>query len=112
MIDRCQPFWAWKYVLGRDLVETGSPKRLGAYLCCSGTDFSHAFDGSRQVVRYLWHVLGVESAGEMLCPGVDESGAIKDYPSAQTVAMDIGRRLGEPRQLLAAKDDEQGEVDE
>lgn len=110
MIDRCQPFWAWKYVLGRRLVEEGRPERLGAYLSCAGTDFAHVFDGSRQVVRYFWHVLEAKSAGELLCPGVDESGAVKDFPSARTVAMDIGRRLGEPRQPLAAENKEEGET--
>jgi hypothetical protein len=106
MVDRCQPFWAWKYVLGH------KRQRMGAYLSCAGTEFPHVFDGGRQVVRYLWHILEAQSAGEMLCPGVDELGAIKDYPSAQTVAMDIGRRLGEPRQLLTARNDEQGEAGE
>jgi len=110
MIDRCQPFWAWKYVLGRKLVQEGGRQRLGAYLSCAGTDFAHVFDGSRQVVRYLWHVLEAKSAGEMLCPGVDERGAINDYPAARTVAMDIGRRLGDPRRLLTAEDGEEGET--
>lgn len=110
MIDRCQPFWAWKYVLARNVAEPGSPQRLGAYLCCAGTDFSHVFDGSRQVVRYLWHVLEVQPGGELLCPGVDEAGAINNYPSAKTVAMDIGRRLGEPRPQPATVDEEQSEV--
>ncbi len=112
MIDRCQPFWAWRYVLGRELVEAGRRQRLGAYLSCAGTEFSHVFDGSRQVVRYLWHILEAQSAGEMLCPGVDESGAIKDYPSARDVAMDIGRRLGEPRPFLGITQEEQGKAGE
>lgn len=94
MIDRCQPFWALKYVLKRPIVEPGCPERLGAFLSCSGTTFTHVFDGSRQVMRNLWHVLEVSPAGELLCPGVDARGEILDQPSARAVAEDIGRRLG------------------
>jgi hypothetical protein len=94
MIDRCQPFWALKYVLKQNLVEPGSPERLGAFLCCAGTTFTHVFDGTRQVVRYLWNVLDVKPAGELLCPGVDARDEILSQPSARAVAEDIGKRLG------------------
>jgi hypothetical protein len=99
MVDRCQPFWALKYVLKRNLVEPGGPERSGAFLSCAGTTFAHVFDGTRQVVRYLWHVLEVRSAGELLCPGVDAAGEILRHPSARVVAEDIGQRLGRPRQI-------------
>lgn len=97
LIDRCQPFWALKYVLKRAISEPGRPERLGAFLSCSGTTFSHVFDGSRRVVRYLWHVLEVSAAGDLLCPGVDAKGEILDHPAARTVAEDIGGRLGRAR---------------
>jgi hypothetical protein len=145
MIDRCQPFWALKYVLKRPLdrraadadalpptasfdsavspasaatpapaaspasaatpaasatpaaAATPAPERLGAFLCCSGTSFTHVFEGTRQVIRYLWHVLEVKPAGELLCPGVDLRGEILEHPSAKAVAEDIGRRLGRIR---------------
>lgn len=112
VVDRCQPFWAQKYVLGRRVAESGLQARQGAFLCCAGTDFTHVFDGSRQVVKYLWHVLEREPAGELLCPGVDEAGAIDRHPSAKTVARDIGRRLGEPRPPISEKDEIQGETAE
>ena len=97
MIDRCQPFWALKYVLKRAVIEPGRPERLGAFLSCSGTTLPHVFDGSRQVMRTLWQVLGVTPAGDALCPGVDAKGEILDHPSARAVAEDIGRRLGGSR---------------
>jgi hypothetical protein len=97
MIDRCQPFWALKYVLKHVLTEPGRPERLGAFLSCSGTTFTHVFDGSRQVMRNLWHVLEVSPAGELLCPGVDARGEILDQPAARAVAEDIGHRLGRER---------------
>ncbi|GAB4254658.1 MAG: flavodoxin family protein [Thermoleophilia bacterium] len=97
MVDRCQPFWAVKYVLRRSLIPPGRPERMGAFLSCAGTRYKTVFDGARQVVRYFWHVLEVQPAGEILCPGVDAKGEINDYPSAREVARDIGRRLAVSR---------------
>jgi putative NADPH-quinone reductase len=97
MIDRCQPFWALKYVLKHSLLEPGRRRRLGAFLSCSGTTLSYVFDGSRQVMANLWHVLEVSSAGELLCPGVDAKGDILAHPSARAVAEDIGHRLARER---------------
>jgi putative NADPH-quinone reductase len=97
MIDRCQPFWALKYVL-KQAPTTPQRERLGAFLCCSGTSFNHVFDGTRQVVRYLWHVLDIKPAGELLCPGVDARGDILQHQGAREAAGDIGRRLAERKE--------------
>jgi multimeric flavodoxin WrbA len=97
MVDRCQPFWALKHVLGRRIRPEGAPGRRGAFLSCAGTDYKTAFDGARQVVNYFWHVLDVQPIGDLLCPGVDAKGEILEYPSAREIAEDIGRRLAEPR---------------
>jgi multimeric flavodoxin WrbA len=91
VIDRCQPFWALKYVMKQPLVEPGQPQRLGAFLACSGTKLTHAFDGSTLVIKTLWNVLDVVSAGEVLCPGIDHKGEIREQPSAQVAAEQIGR---------------------
>ena len=74
MIDRCQPFWALKYVLKQPLNEPGGPERLGAFLSCAGTDLPHVFEGSQRTIRYLWHVLEVTSAGEAAVPGGGRAG--------------------------------------
>ena len=93
VVDRCQPFWAMKYVMKQPLVEPGAPTRLGAFLSCSGTKLSHAFDGSSLVIKTLWNVLEVASVGEVLCPGIDAKGEIREQPSARVAAEQIGRRL-------------------
>ena len=97
MIDRTQPFWALRYILGTPLKRTEGPERLGAFLSCSGTDLPQVFEGSSRVVRYLWHVLGVTPAGEVLVPKVDERGAILAHDEARAAAEDIGQRLGGQR---------------
>jgi hypothetical protein len=97
VVDRCQPFWALKYVLKRPVADPRGPQRLGAFLSCAGTSFNYAFDGSRLVIRTFWHMLEVSSAGDLLCPGVDAKGDILEHPEAREVAEDIGRRLGRVR---------------
>ncbi len=93
MVDRCQPFWALKYLLKRPLAAPEGTQRLGAFLSCSGTTFSNAFDGSRLVIRSLWNILDVTPAGEALCPGVDAKGDILKEQGARVAAEQIGRRL-------------------
>jgi multimeric flavodoxin WrbA len=97
MIDRCQPFWALKYVLKRPADELGGRQRLGGFLSCGGTTFPDVFMGSQRTIRYLWHVLGVSSAGEALYPGVDARDEILKQAGARAAAEDIGRRLGRRR---------------
>lgn len=97
VIDRCQPFWALRYILKQPLERLDGPERLGAFLCCAGTDLPQVFEGSRRVVRYLWHVLGVTPAGEVLVPKVDERGDILAHDEARAAAEEIGRRLGGQR---------------
>ena len=99
MVDRCQCFWALKYVLHQSLVEPGRPERLGAFLSCSATKATHAFDGSLAILRSLWHVLEVTPAGELLSAGVDGKGEIAKQPGAQVAAEAVGRRLAQDREV-------------
>jgi multimeric flavodoxin WrbA len=93
VVDRCQPFWALKYLLKRPIAAAEGTRRLGAFLSCSGTTFSNTFDGSRLILRSLWNVLDVTQAGEVLCPGVDAKGDILKEPGARVAAEQLGRRL-------------------
>jgi len=105
MIDRCQPFWNLKYILKQPIAEPGRPQRLGAFLSCAGTKSFNSFDGSKKVVRTLWTVLDITSAGDVLCPGVDGKGDIRDQPGAKVAAEQLGR-------LLARETDRKGGADE
>ena len=97
VIDRCQPFWALKYVLKQPVTDPRGPERLGSFLSCAGTSFDYSFEGSRLVMQTFWHMLEVSPAGDLLCPGVDAKGEIREHPEARQVAEDIGRRLGRVR---------------
>ncbi len=93
MVDRCQCFWALKYVLKRPVRRMGGLARLGAHISCSGTRHPRAFEGAGEVMKTLWHVLDVTPAGELLVSGVDARGEIGGRPEARAEVEDIGRRL-------------------
>ncbi|GAB4249583.1 MAG: flavodoxin family protein [Thermoleophilia bacterium] len=93
MVDRCQPFWAIKYVLRRQVWGDGRPERRGAFLCCSGTTLDRVFEGALQVSNYFFHVLEAAVVGEVLVPGVDAKGDIEKHPQARDEAGEVGRLL-------------------
>jgi len=97
VIDRCQPLWVRKYVMGETLAGPERPERRGAYLSCAGSLYSHVFEGSQRVVRALWNTLDITPVGEVLCPGVDGKGQIMDQSGARVAAEQIGRQLGQER---------------
>lgn len=66
---------------------------MGAHISCSGTRHPRAFEGAREVMKTLWHVLDVTPAGELLVSGVDARGEIGRRPEARAEVEDIGRRL-------------------
>ncbi len=103
VVDRCQPLWILKYVLKQPIARPGAPQRLGGFLSCAGTEATQAFDGSRNVVRALWYTLDVRSAGEVLCPGVDAKGQIREQPGAKVAAEQLGRNLGRQRPPMDAE---------
>lgn len=93
VVDRCQPFWALKYVLKQPPGADRKSERRGAFLSCGGTRSARAFEGSRLVVQTLWHVLEVRSVGDLTYSGVDAKGDIKKQPGARQAAEELGRRL-------------------
>jgi multimeric flavodoxin WrbA len=104
VIDRCQPLWVLKYVLKRPIAEPGCPERRGAFLSCAGMDSMQAFGGSKKVMRALWYTLDVTPTGEVLCPGMDAKGQIRESVDAQAAAEQLGRELGRERPSRERKD--------
>ena len=92
MVDRCQAFWARKYVLKR---RTAAEKRKGVFISVGGTRFPDTFDHAKAVVKNLFLVFDVEYWGELLFRGVDEKGEIEEHPTALEDAYLLGKRLVE-----------------
>ena len=90
MIDRCQAFWARKYILKRRIA---ARKRKGVFISTGGTRFPDLFEHARATVKNLFLVIDVEYWGELLFRGVDERGEIKEHPTALEDAYLLGKRL-------------------
>jgi len=100
VIDRCQCFWAHKYVLGKPLFDPPRPHRSALWLACCGFDKRWMFDGPRRTMKALFNVLECPWAGELCYKHVDAQGAILSHPSALAEAYQAGLALalarGEP----------------
>jgi len=92
MIDRCQAFWARKYVLKRRIA---TEKRKGVFISAGGTRFPDLFDHARATVEIFFLTIDVAYWGELLFPGVDQKGEIRGRPTALKDAYLLGRRLVE-----------------
>ena len=93
-IDRCQPFWAMKYLLGKEFVPREKVPRRGAFVSVGGTRFGNLFDGAVNVVRALFAVLEVRYEDELLIGGVDRKGEILEHPEALKRSYELGYKLG------------------
>ena len=100
LIDRCQRFWALKYVLGRPVVEDAEIRagRRGLYIGTCGRDVPSTFDSLRPTLAYFYHVLEVPEWRTLQIAGVDEAGAVRQRGGALEEAAEAGgwlaRELG------------------
>lgn len=92
MIDRCQCFWARKYVL--KVPPLGDERvRKGFFISVGGTRLKDMFEPSLAIVKTWFRMLNIEYAGELLFKGIDEKGAIQEHPDALKQAYEAGQRL-------------------
>lgn len=92
MIDRCQAFWNRKYILKRRIA---IEKRKGIFISVGGTRFPDLFDHAKATVKNFFLTIDVAYWGELLFPGIDKKGEIREHPTALKDAYLLGRRLVE-----------------
>lgn len=80
LIDRCQALWARRYILKKELRNDRIRPR-GLFISIAALNKGDKiFAGSIQTVKALFHVLGVEYKGEILCHGLEKKGAVREHP--------------------------------
>ena len=92
LIDRCQALWARKYVLKQ---HPSDSNRRGAFIAVGATRGKKLFDGVRLTVKYFFKAIDVSYADELLTPGVDKRGEIREHPTALSDAFELGKRLAQ-----------------
>jgi len=93
MIDRCQALWALKYVLKKPVTLNDGGVRKALYVSVGGTRLKDLFLPSITILKSWLLTLQVTYSGELVFPGVDEAGAIRNHPTALHDAYEAGRRL-------------------
>jgi hypothetical protein len=100
LYDRCQPYWARRYVLGEKPV---GPKRPGALLVVRGGGDVLGQEGAVLTTRSVFGVLNVAYEHEVAVAGPDEPDDIQDYPEALGRAREVGETIAREAAEAAAE---------
>jgi multimeric flavodoxin WrbA len=95
MIDRCQSFWAEKYV-HRKPVQPGPFGRKGLLLLVGGmkqNEKNVGFQCAEATTRAFFRTVNVQEHVTLAFDAVDKKGAIKDHPTALHDAYAAGKAL-------------------
>jgi multimeric flavodoxin WrbA len=98
VIDRCQCYWALKYVLEQEFPrEKDAPKRHGMFIGVGGTRGEHLFDGTLLTLRYFFDAIAMERHEELyvLVKGVDAKGDVLEHEDALNQAFESGKKLAQ-----------------
>lgn len=91
VIDRCQPFWAAKYVMKTDLF--AGRKRPGILIMTGGRPaYASQFAGALHTVNLLYAMIGVKSVGTLMMPNVDAQ-PMDERPEELARAFTLGKQL-------------------
>lgn len=92
-IDRCQMFWARRYVLKQSLFDTPRGPRRAVFIACGGTGGKNVFDGAKIMMKWFLDSLEMEYAENLLFNKTDQKGAIKNHPTALNDACQLGQKI-------------------
>jgi len=90
-IDRCQALWSRKYILKKPV--SPKPGRKGYLISVAATRGERIFEGAILCARYGLDAMDARYSGELLYPGVDAGGAIKNHPDYPDRIVELVRQL-------------------
>lgn len=90
MIDRCQPYWARKYVLKQKPPRGG---RKGGFVCCCGFKDDRFRACTEEIIKSWYYIMGVDYRGCCFIPGLDARNDAANHPDATTGALEYGKGL-------------------
>ena len=92
-IDRCQCFWARKYVLEDPLPPTDTGAQRQGYLVSTAGGPKTSFQCAARSMKAFLDTLDSTYGGEVTFSGIDEKGAILNHPTALEDALALGKKL-------------------
>jgi len=97
VIDRCQSFWARKYVLKAPLKdEPAELERRGAYVAVGGTRGGKLFDGLELTMKYFFDAIYVSDYSSVKAWHADDKGEVLKQEDVLSEAYKRGRELASP----------------
>jgi multimeric flavodoxin WrbA len=91
VIDRCQAFWARKYLVKE---KKPVPRGRGYVVAVGATQGEKLFDGVQLTATYFFDVLDLDYTDDLLVRGVDDAGEVEDRPDVLERARNLGRQIG------------------
>lgn len=93
VIDRCQAFWARKYVLHLPVREDASVARGFFIATAARSNGEELFAGAVKTIKAFFHVLDTKYTGDILCAGLEEKGVVCKKQEILQQAFDAGKQL-------------------
>ncbi len=92
-IDRCQAFWARKYILHLSIRDDGRIAK-GFFIVTAARDTGEGlFTGAVKTIKAFFHVLDTKYMGDILCAGLEEKGVAGKKQELLQQAFDAGKKL-------------------
>lgn len=88
LMDRCQSFWAKRYIL--NITEK---EKDGYFFCVGATKGQKLFDGILMSVKYFFDTFNCKLKESILVRGVDDKGEILKYPEYLNAAYELGKKI-------------------
>ena len=98
VIDRCQCYWALKYVLKESFPrEADAPEREGSFIGVGGTRGENLFEGAMKTLKYFFDAISTRPREDLyvMVRGIDDKGEIETREDALQEAYESGRALAE-----------------
>lgn len=94
VVDRCQSFWAKKYILKEPLFPVPPViPRKAAVISIGGTKGENLFECLKQSLKYFFDVLDMKGEDYLTYRRIDEKAGILNHPTAMRDASDLGKKI-------------------
>ncbi|MFQ6050919.1 MAG: flavodoxin family protein [Candidatus Hydrothermarchaeota archaeon] len=94
LMDRCQVFWAKKYVLKDSFISPEKKRRRkGLFISVAGMDYDKVFMGATMTVTAFFDIIDMEFTDTLLYNNMDKLGKIENHPTAMKDAYEKGKEI-------------------
>jgi multimeric flavodoxin WrbA len=93
LIDRCQNFWAQKYILNLPIRKGGRIAHGFFIATAARSAEKDLFTGAVKTMKSFFHVLDTRYTGDLLCSELEEKGVVNKKDTVLQQAFNAGKQL-------------------